>query len=372
MGNILDYIAWRGDLALEQSPFNDVDALILSWLSYVPFDGIISGRFSESLLLREAASKWLTKPAVERKDSLNKNDLVLLRMLGESHRFGAMRLCGYISRNDKEKQTQFAALTIALGNGSCFVSYRGTDDTLVGWKENVNMSFMMPVPAQLAALQYLEQVADVAAGALLLGGHSKGGNLAAYAASFCSSEIQDRIVRVYSNDGPGFPEEIVTRSGYQAVCSRITTFVPQSSVVGLLLEHGEGYTVVRSEETGIMQHSPFSWDVMRDHFICLEAITKSGRFVDKTLKQWLADRTPQQRERVVDALYSALQQTQATTMTELTAKWFQNAGVVLKSFQNMDEETRQLISQTLSLLFQSARDNMGIFMPTLPFSKKEI
>lgn len=371
MANILDYIAWRGDLTLEQAELNDVDGLILSWLSYVPFGGIVSRRFSESVLLAEAAAAFLKKPASQRNDSLNQQDMALLRAMGESRRFGSLRLCGYLSRIDHAAQTQFGAITVALGNGSCFVSYRGTDDTLVGWKEDFNMAFLMPVPAQMAALRYLERAADVVAGALVLGGHSKGGNLAAFAAALCPPEVQDRIVRVYCNDSPGFPEEMAARQGYQSIRGRLATFVPQSSVIGLLLEHDEGYTVVHSDQTGIMQHSPFSWEVMRDHFVCLDGITKSGQFVDKTVSRWLAAMTPEQREKVVDALYAALLETQATTITELTAKWFRNAGVIRKSFQHMDEDTRQLMADTFNLLFRSARDNMGVFVPARSPGKKD-
>ncbi len=371
MANILDYVEWRGDLTLEQSPFGDIDGLILSWLSYVPFGGIVSRRFSEPITLKDAAQRYLESDS-RRESMLHKHDLALLSAVAQSERFGSMRLSGYISRTDREAQTQFAAITIALGSGAGFLSFRGTDDTLIGWKENFNMAFMTPVPAQRSALRYLERAADVVAGGLLLGGHSKGGNLAAYAASFCPLDIQQRIVRIYNNDGPGFPEEVVNRPGYQAICGRIKTFVPQTSVVGLLMEHEEDYTVIHSQQTGFMQHDLYTWEVMRDHFVCLNTITKSSRFMDKTLKRWVADMEPAQRGQVIDALYGALQETQATTISELTSKWFHSAAVVRKSYKNMDEETRKVISQTFSLLFKSARNNMGVFKPTLslPFPKK--
>lgn len=371
MANILDYIAWRGDLALEQSPFNDVDGLILSWLAYIPFGGIVSRRFTEAISLKEAAQQFLASEK-RRSGVLHKYDLALLHAAAQSRRFGSMQLCGYLSRTDRGAQTQFAALTVGLGGGSRFLTFRGTDDTLVGWKENFNMAFMSPVPAQQAARRYLERAAEVLGGALLLGGHSKGGNLAAWAASFCREDIQQRIVRIYNNDGPGFPEEVVARPGYQAMRGRIATFVPQTSVVGMLLEHEEEYTVIHSRQPVFMQHDLFSWEVMADHFICLDTVTRSSRFVDKTLKKWVADMLPQQREQVIDALYGAVQETQATTFSQLASKWFHNAGVIRRSFKNMDEDTRKLISQTFSLLFQSARQNMGIFKPvlSLPFGKK--
>lgn len=371
MANILDYVEWRGDLTLEQAPFGDIDGLILSWLSYVPFGGIVSRKFSEPITLREAATRYLQSDS-RRESMLHKHDLALLSAVADSARFGSMRLSGYLSRTDRDAQTQFAAITVALGSGAGFLSFRGTDDTLVGWKENFNMAFMTSVPAQRAALRYLERAADVVAGGLLLGGHSKGGNLAAYAASFCPQDIQERIVRIYNNDGPGFPEEVVNRSGYQAICGRIKTFVPQTSVVGLLMEHEEEYTVIHSLQSGFMQHDLYSWEVMRDHFVCLNTVTRSSQFMDKTLKKWVADMEPAQRGQVIDALYGALQETQATTISELTSKWFRSASSVHKSYKNMDEETRKLISHTFSLLFKSARNNMGIFKPalSLPFGKK--
>ena len=371
MANILDYLAWRGDLTLEQAPLNDVDGLILSWLSYIPFGGIVSRQFSKPVLLSHAAEAFLKKPASRRHDSLIPQDLELLRAMGASRRFGSLRLCGYYQYTDHKVQSQFAALAVALGNGSCVVSYRGTDDTLVGWKEDLNMAFLMPVPSQLSALRYLERVADVVAGALVLGGHSKGGNLAAYAAALCPPEIQDRIVRVFCNDSPGFPETMATRPGYQSIRDRLRTFVPQSSVIGMLLEHEEEYTVVHSHESGIMQHSPFSWDVLGDHFVCVDGLSRQGQFVDKTLNRWLAELTPVQRERVVDTLYAVLDETQATTVTELTDKWLHNAGVMHRFMQHLDEDTRRLMNNTFNLLLRSARRNVGTFIPTRSPAKTE-
>lgn len=129
-------------------------------------------------------------------------------------------------------------------------------------------------------------------GSSWLGGHSKGGNLAVYAAAFCPAALQERIAAVYNNDGPGFDADVIALPGYQRICARVQTFVPQSSIVGMLLEHEEAYTIIHSTGDGFGQHNLYTWEVLRDRFVTLETVTNGSRFLDRTLKQWLAGLEP--------------------------------------------------------------------------------
>lgn len=358
MPNIHDYLYWRGDLPLGLFPFNEVDALILAKLAYMPFEKIPFQEPSMILSIKEAADALLSQPELKQYIHFQ-DDMEFLKELSENERFCNMQISNYVNRVEEENQTQFAAITIKVAEQVHYISFRGTDATLIGWKENFNMSFTFPVPAQKSALKYLEYVSDSTSGTFILGGHSKGGNLAMYAASFCNAALQDRISKVYNFDGPGFDEKVLTMPNYKRICSKMTTFVPQSSIVGMLLEHEEQYIIVKSsEKSGVMQHDVSSWEVERDHLCWLDHITSSSRLIDRTLKGWLAEMDNTQREKFVDALYSVLVKTKAHTVQELDDRWFECAVIILSALGNLDEDTRILITEALSLLVKSAKKNL--------------
>ena len=364
MPNILDYIAWRGDLTLEAAPFNDVDNLILSRLSFIPFEGVVPRLFDQSISLVKAAKliKAAKNPAP---DFIMREDPNLLHAAANCKRFGDMQLSGFINHIDTTAQKQFAAVVFQLQDDSIYIAFRGTDKTLVGWKEDFNMSFMTSVPAQEHALGYLENAAAFFPNKMHIGGHSKGGNLAVYSSAFCSQNVQDRIIKVYNNDGPGFHNEVISQPGYARIRDRTNTFVPQTSVVGMLLEHEEKYTIIHSTEIGLMQHDLYSWEVMRDHFICLDNVSSSSKFIDQTLKTWVTQMTPDERGDFIDALYSIIATTEAKTFSDLTGQWHKNALLILKSIMNMNENMRNAIARALLLLFKSGSNHLAIFKHAL-------
>ena len=346
MATLFDYVTWRGDLPFAQQGCNPLDGAIFARLAYLPFHRVVPDA-KAVCPLRDAAQALLSLP--ER--SFSDNDAQLLQRLIDAPRFRDLPLRGIVDRLSDE--TQFAAVTIQLPQ-EAYLSFRGTDNTLVGWKEDFNMTFVCPVPAQKLALAYTEQTAEQLPGKLRLGGHSKGGNLAVYAAAFCQPEVQRRVTGVYNFDGPGFDEIVLQNERYDRICSRVQTFVPQSSVVGMMLGHEEQYTVVSSTSVGIMQHNLYSWDVAPTGFVCLEEVTNGSRFMDFTLKTWLKDMTPAQRETFFDTIYGIMVQTNAKTFRELTDNWFQNALSIARTVKNLDEDTRKAVTQALSLLLKSA------------------
>jgi len=367
MANIFDYIMWRGDLSFSQSPFNPVDNIIFSQFSYLPLDGIApcpddngSAARSGITISRAAelfAEKLKNNPGIE-PAIVFKDDPALLRAMGLSRRYGNCRVHGYVNLTDTEREIQFAAVCVDTGDHSCFVAYRGTDLSLVGWKEDFNMSFSEVVPAQLEAARYLEKMAQRIHSPLRIGGHSKGGNLAIYAASQCNSKIQRRITDIFSNDSPGFHEKVIASDGYAAIKSRIQSFVPQESVVGMLLEHGNDYRVIRSNQAGLRQHELYSWEVTHNDMVRLDSVTQGSRFVDKTLREWIAELDVEHREQFFEALYAILSASQAKSIPELGSSWFRNAGLILKSFGNIDEPTKTVIRKALASLIGSARRNI--------------
>ena len=349
MTNLFDYLHWRGDLTMEQADFNEVDALILARLSYVPFPMAAD----REITVAQAAE--LTRP----EDISYPEDVDLLNALALSRRFGGMGLSGYVEQLDEKAQKQFSAVTVRMAPYRYFVSFRGTDNTLVGWKEDFNMSFLFPVPAQETAVDYFRRQAMEKSGDFVLGGHSEGGNLAVYTAAFSDPALQGRIRAVYNFDGPGFERSVLDMGQYQAMLDRITTFVPQSSIVGMLLEHEESYIVVNSsEKTGILQHNVYSWTVDRDRLCYVDRMTGSSRMIDRTLTGWISDMEPAQRERFFDALYAILTQTNARTLQEMGENWLETGKSILSTLKNLDEPTRNVLTHALSLLMKNARTSL--------------
>lgn len=357
MANLLDYLDWRGDLTLRQSPFNEVDNLILAELSFIDFSGIVPAPGEGPRVpLWQAAQRW---QAGNRGESVNMGVLVpnripeMLRRMAETPRFRDMELCGYREHLDTERAEQFAVLTILCGDGTAYFSFRGTDDTLAGWKEDFYLSCMAEVPAQKKAVAYTKEMARLCPRLKLrLGGHSKGGNLAVWAGVFAPAAVQRRICAVWSNDGPGFRDDILSLPQHRRLEDRIHTIVPKSSVVGMLLEHEDPYTVIKSRQLGIFQHDPYSWEVQGGGFVVVDQVTQGSRKLDQTVKSWLDALTPTDREVFLDGLYQALAGTQARSLDDLAQP--KNLYTVFQGLTRLDEGTRTSIARTLGLLAKSA------------------
>jgi hypothetical protein len=368
MADIFDYLNWRGDLSFHQSPFNPVDNIILTHVSYLPLDNIVPGiEENKTITIAEAAKKFgkniLKNPDTFESFLVSKQDPDFLDALSVSARFRDMGLSGFVNQIDPDQEKQFAALTILTGDGSSFVTYRGTDNSLVGWKEDLNMTFTAEVPAQREAVPYLEEMAKKFSGPLRVGGHSKGGNLAVYAASLCSHRVRKRITEIYCNDAPGFSPKVISSEGYLAIRDKIISFVPETSVVGMLFEHEDNYTVVKSTQIGLLQHDIYSWEVSYNDVVRLDKVNKQSRFIDKTIKEWIASLDKEQRQGFSEALYTILNSTEASSIPELTADWFKSATHMIQSLTNINETSRDMVFKTMGALFQAAKNNINVLLP---------
>lgn len=359
MANLLDYLDWRGDLTLKQDPFNEVDNLILAEVSFVDFGGIVPPPGTgKSVPLRAAAEAFFARfPEGEKIDmGVLVPDAIpdMLRKMAASLRFGDMELNCFVDWLDAERGEQFAALTVETGDGRLYLSFRGTDDTLAGWKEDFDLSWLPEVPAQKKAAQYVTEVArQYPRRRLLLGGHSKGGNLAVYAGVCCPAAVQRRIDTAWSNDGPGFRDDFGDLPGYRRLEERIVSIVPKSSVVGMLLEHGEDYTVVDSDQLGFLQHDGFSWQVLGNHFLTLRQVTRQAHLSDLELRAWVRSMTPEQRGKFVDAMFTVLSASGAATLTDLKTESFKAVGPMIRAMKDLDKETRDGLLKFMGLLFRS-------------------
>lgn len=358
MANIIDYVQWRGDIPLAQVPFGAVDALVLSYLSYMPFEGLVSEPFgTEGALLSDVAVHMLEQGLTGACAIDNgKSDCRLLEALRDSERFGTMRLTGYVSRFDRETQEQFSAITFLPPQEMAFVAFRGTDSSVVGWKEDFNMSFSTEVPAQGAALDYVMRASAALPGPVILCGHSKGGNLAAYAGVFAPENVQERIRCVYNFDGPGFNEALLETPQFRKMDMRIHTFVPQSSMIGVLMWHAEPFIVVKSDSVGVFQHNPYSWQVMGGRFITLPERTRESRLAEETIKSWLENLPPEERKRFIDGVYSVLSVSDGRNIGDLFEA--KNIRAILRAVSTMDEETKNAIADAFKRLGGSLRETL--------------
>ena len=354
MANLFDYLLWRGDLDFERVPLCDVDNLILSLICFIDLQKFIPNvPFEETAVSLEAVAKKYFADADTKKDTMGlivpKDIIKLFREAVKCKRFAKVRVCGFENQISEKEQKQFSASTYLLGDNTMYVAFRGTDDTIVGWKENFNMSFKMPVPSQTEALRYLLEVAqNIPDRKIYVGGHSKGGNLAIFSAMNSTDDVERRIVRVYNNDGPGFMDEgYLNNHDYLRIKSRTKTIIPKSSVVGILLNHSDEYTVVKSSASGMFQHDGLSWEVLGDSFITLESLSKDAVKRDKTLKKWLAGLTSEQKEQFCDALYGVLTSTNATTLSELASSKTE----LFKQYKSLDPETKAVLKETVKALF---------------------
>ena len=351
MADMLDYIRWRGDLPFTVSPPNEVDAVIFSTLSYIPFRGRTVFHPEEAIPFSEAVEEFFSYPEPPNYIRAQR-DLDLLKAAGESVRFGNTRITEYRPKFIKEQDTQFAGVTFLLDDGSLFVTFRGTDNTLVGWKEDLSMSFRSVIPSQALAKQYLQDVLMTHSGPVRVSGHSKGGNVAVYAVSQSAPVIRDRVLEVYNQDGPGFSAEFLEDPGYRSILPKIRTYLPQGSMIGVVLYRAEPVIIVQSHETRIMQHDPFSWNICGTAITRMDALNANSRFFRLTMENWLAGFDMDDRVRLVNMLYDLLTSGDVEVMDDiLQPKSLINYVARLRG----SELIRKYLASDLNSLLKAAR-----------------
>jgi len=349
--DICDYLDWRGDLPFAVSPFNEVDALILCQLSYLNFTKLAPSSFDSSIKLSELSKLFFASSDFEKRSDLgmliDPKSNELLKKSGSSARFGDIEVTGFLSEYDEKIEEQFSATTFIFNEGGLlekqqvFVAFRGTDDTLIGWKEDFNLAFLEKVPAQEDAKAYLQKVADTYKKAeLFIGGHSKGGNLAIYSASHLDEKSKKNLASVYNFDGPGFSQESLDSNEFFSVKSKIRSFFPQFSIVGMLFHHYDSRKIVLSDEKLVMQHNPFSWFVKGISLEEKDGLDSGSELFFKSFNLWFEKITPAQREQFVETIFGLLGSTNAVTNSDLSRDWFKNSGKIIKAFASLDTEIR--------------------------------
>ena len=351
MANILDYLKWRGDLKLKHSKFNEIDNVILSSLAYYPFDNILKD--NDMLSIRK-----INKIFKKQEETKNDPGVEFLDFMGKSKRFGKMKVTDYVNKHDIKNEKQFSAMTILMPDNSMYVAFRGTDSSIVGWKENLNLFVKSNIPSQIEAVKYLEKIArKFPDRKIRVGGHSKGGNLAIYASVFADEDIKDRIINIYNNDGPGFNNKIVESRKYKQMVDKINTYIPQSSIIGRLLNNKGKYTVINSSEKGFMQHDTNTWQVSNTGFESLEDTSKGSKILDKSIRDWLETISVKQREEVINVVFDILYSTEVENFDEMGELWFEKTKKIINTYKDLDKETRKKVIETIKEFWVISKKN---------------
>ncbi|KAA8822059.1 DUF2974 domain-containing protein [Bifidobacterium vespertilionis] len=358
MGNITDDI--RNDFAVfADRPFNEVDSLALSQLAYARMPQDVPRHPSANMvplhtLLRAEAydaifgSIWSPQMNVE-----------LIRAMSESPRWRHIRIGGYVDEYDADEAMQFSACTFDLGDGRLYIAFRGTDGSIMGWKEDFMMAFRRPIASQEAAARYLREVAARWHGMILVGGHSKGGNLAIYAAAEAPADVQERIEAVYSHDGPGFDPSFLEGTGFARIASKIHKTVPEASIVGMLFERGDAsaadrFTVVKSAGVSIMQHFGLNWQVKDGVFVRADGLNASAQYASGVINDWMDKYDDERRRLFIENLFAILESGGYRTFGELTAHWTQSLPAMILATRNVASDERDAMVAIVGGLISSA------------------
>lgn len=351
MGNIMDYISWRGDLSFAQSPFNEVDNLILACFSYVNLDGIpaVSGQKGIELkkLVKEFKKLHTIKELEADKSFIRLAPFMMFEM-AKSVRFGNCVIRNYVNEIVTEAEQQFSAVEIVLDDGTSYISFRGTDDTIIGWKEDFNLSTGV-VPAQERAVEYMQRISDKAYGMLRVGGHSKGGNLAIYGSVMCKS-AHDKILEIYSNDGPGFSKEFQESPETAEMMPKIIRIIPEYSIIGTLLEHEKQPIIVASTSRGLLQHDGFSWEVQGPGLVRRDSLNKTAlRFIE-ILHKWIDGMDTEQKRLLIEDLFATLQASGYENLSEVQLGGIKSLAAMVKRLDKFAPESRGMMQELLTAI----------------------
>jgi len=356
---MLEYVKWRGDLSLNVAPMNEIDLLIFTQLSYLHFCDVLG---SQGAPLRAAARLVEAIPREPGNVQIVTDRHTLLAAVAESERFGNLTVSHCEDLFDPARAMQFAAVTFGLPDGSHVVAFRGTDATVVGWKENFNMSFACPVPSQSEAVRYLNDVAAATVGPLRLCGHSKGGNLALYSATGCTTEVRERITHIDLFDAPGLDNATLATEGYRSVLPKVSAYVPQTSIIGQLMGVPEHYTVVHSTVTGMGQHNTFTWALNGPRFDTLPALDNTSKLIKATMDDFLIDSTPEKRQLLVQTLFDVLGAANTHTFGEMADRWTDTAGALWDAVWKLDGATLKAVLSIVGSLASSGADSAKKFI----------
>lgn len=359
MPNIFDYLEWRGDVPFSADPFNDVDGLVLAELAYTLFDGIVPEDGEKISLgrVREEFFRDHKRELLMRSEKHFDRAPLLMDGMMSGARFSGTKFSDYIDIVDTKSDMQMSAVTYSLSDGSLYIAFRGTDRSIVGWKEDLNMSYLPETGGQRKAIEYLERVGSREKGPIRVGGHSKGGNFAVYASAFASSGVKDRIIQVYSHDGPGFRPEVLRSKEYAEILPKIISIIPDTSIIGLLLTSEVTHKVIESSARGLEQHDALTWEVLRNDFVPAE-LSDIGVFLRDTQSDWLSKIDDLSRHEFVETLFSLFEATGMGTFGAMSENKLKSFEKIFSSAQDLPKDKQKQLMRIASGFLQSGGQNV--------------
>ena len=354
MSTIFDYLDYVAYDSIYDRPFKELDVLALTELTYLPFDRIVPQGDTTNIEVRLSDAVEL----VDRTTDFIVTDqhLQLVDDLASSKRFKNIKLLNYVNEYDPDVQKQFAAMTYRLTMDVYLVVFRGTDDTLIGWKEDFHMTYMDHIPAQRRAASYLQHVMkEFPKGRFMVAGHSKGGNLATYACSYLPDQLSEQVHAIYCYDAPGLNKSIIKTEGYQRIAHLIHRFVPQGSIVGMMLEVPEPTTIVKSRAFGgFAQHDAFTWMVEKDGFVTLDQTNPDSQQMVQTLKQWVQEVPDSQLKKFFDTFFGLFLDAGITSINDLmNLKNFSKIKDIFQNTQDLDPTEREMLERLAKQLIDT-------------------
>ena len=359
MKNMLDYIKEFGHVSFEERAFSEIDALVLTELEYLPLENVVpSDENGENFVTVKEIAEYMQE---HKQELFDENPMMITeerhevsQVIADAPRFQSLKFFGVVSVWDKDTTKQFAAVTVEVEPSVRLVVFRGTDETLIGWKEDFLMTYSPLVAAQTDAKEYLAKQASLWDGDLMVSGHSKGGNLAIYAAATQVEDVQLRIVDIFCFDSPGLYRSVLETKGYQNIVPLAMRYIPQDSLVGLMLESEVPYVIVKSNATGAMQHSDMTWEIEDGQFIKMEKLTKNSQLNDQTFKKWTESVSDEELELFWNVFFELLFNAGIDTVNDLYGQFMHYVQEFLKAAGEMDEEKRELLTR-IALLLVSTR-----------------
>lgn len=362
MSHIVSYVKRQKENTFFDVPFNEVDALVLSQFIYLKLDGLIptTSEKKEAVYLYEIANN-LDYEKVFMDERYRKNNTELFEAMVESKRFRRMKMNYFSDITSVLAETQFSAMTVFLEGGPNVVIYRGTDETMVGWKEDFNMIFKEPVTGQSLSAMYLQQVSEQLEGDFIVTGHSKGGNFAIYASMNVEDKIQDRIDRVYSFDSPGFRPEILESVDFNKIKDRIIKYLPHSSIFGMLLQSKENYQIVECFSIGVLQHNPYNWRISGNEFKKVDKLGRSSVFLNETYNEWLYGLSDEELQAYSEIWYRIMQDANITTMLQFTKEPGKALISLIDAIKETDDKTKEMAKDLAHGLIEVAKENIRYY-----------
>ena len=362
MSHIVSYVKRQKENTFLEEPFNEVDALVLSQFIYLKLDGILptTSEKKEAVYLYEIANN-LDYEKVFADERYRKDNVELFETMVESKRFRRMRMNYFSDITSVLAETQFSAMTVFLEDGPTVVIYRGTDETMVGWKEDFNMSFKEPVTGQSLSALYLQQVSELFDENFIVTGHSKGGNFAVYASMNVEEKVQNRIDKVYSFDSPGFRPEILESVDFNKIKERIIKYLPHSSIFGVLLQSKENYQIVECFSIGVLQHNPYNWQVSGNEFKKLDKLDRGSVFLSETYNEWLYGLTDEELHAYSEIWYQIMQEANITTMLEFTKEPGKTLTNLIDAIRETDDKTKEMAKELAHGLIEVAKENIRYY-----------